>query len=250
MKKILLSVLFAFIAINFHSCVEEKIIYQTVACFSMPSVVSAGDYINFTNCSKYADSYRWDFADGIQSNDFQPVHYYEEEGKYNVSLTAFAGNMSDQMRQTITVLPPTILSVRVFYVGTNEVVTDCSVRIYGTEQDWVDETNMIVEGMTNQNGDVDFIYMGSQEYFIDAWKQADGGSYNNWNLGYATDILIPNTINYYDVDVEYVADQPTKKYRIVSVKRVSPSDRETPLSNKIDIHKNKAKASDYHKRRQ
>ncbi|MEM9685965.1 MAG: PKD domain-containing protein [Bacteroidota bacterium] len=44
--------------------------------------------INFTNLSFSATDYHWDFGDGDTSNEKAPVHTYEEDGAYVVSLTA------------------------------------------------------------------------------------------------------------------------------------------------------------------
>lgn len=42
----------------------------------------------FRNLSVNADRYEWDFGDGSSSIDVNPIHTYDEEGKYNVSLIA------------------------------------------------------------------------------------------------------------------------------------------------------------------
>jgi gliding motility-associated-like protein len=40
------------------------------------------------NLSANADSYWWDFGDGTTSTEFDPIHYYTEEGVYDVTLIA------------------------------------------------------------------------------------------------------------------------------------------------------------------
>lgn len=42
----------------------------------------------FTNTSAQADRFEWDFGDGNRSEDAEPVHVYQQPGKYNVCLTA------------------------------------------------------------------------------------------------------------------------------------------------------------------
>ena len=42
----------------------------------------------FTNLSTFADSYLWDFGDGNTSTEINPVHTYQEDGTYVVSLIA------------------------------------------------------------------------------------------------------------------------------------------------------------------
>ncbi len=43
--------------------------------------------VTFTNQSQFADTYYWDFGDGNQSNQENPVYTYYEAGTYQVSLT-------------------------------------------------------------------------------------------------------------------------------------------------------------------
>ena len=42
--------------------------------------------VYFENNSEYGHTYLWDFGDGTFSDEFEPVHTYEESGYYNVSL--------------------------------------------------------------------------------------------------------------------------------------------------------------------
>jgi hypothetical protein len=44
--------------------------------------------ITFTNTSQKAVTYMWDFGDGTNSTDMNPVHLYTATGMYNVCLTA------------------------------------------------------------------------------------------------------------------------------------------------------------------
>ncbi|MCB0760495.1 MAG: PKD domain-containing protein [Flavobacteriales bacterium] len=41
------------------------------------------------NLSQNATSYLWDFHDGTTSTEFNPIHYYQEEGLYDISLIAY-----------------------------------------------------------------------------------------------------------------------------------------------------------------
>ncbi|MCB0704855.1 MAG: S8 family serine peptidase [Saprospiraceae bacterium] len=60
--------------------------------------------VSFTNLSTDADTYLWDFGDGIgQSPDFEPVYTYAEAGDYEVSLVATNDCFEDIFSQTITV---------------------------------------------------------------------------------------------------------------------------------------------------
>ena len=44
--------------------------------------------VTFTNTSENADSYSWDFGDGMMSSEESPVHTYDADGSYTVVLTA------------------------------------------------------------------------------------------------------------------------------------------------------------------
>ena len=44
--------------------------------------------VTFTNLTKYADKYEWDFGDGSKSSQVHPMHTYAEPGAYLVKLIA------------------------------------------------------------------------------------------------------------------------------------------------------------------
>ena len=58
------------------------------AGFSFTPDVANYKQISFTNLSFSATDYQWDFGDGNTSSEKAPVHTYEEDGTYVVSLTA------------------------------------------------------------------------------------------------------------------------------------------------------------------
>jgi PKD repeat protein len=62
-----------------------------------------GMEVTFTNSSKDADTYAWDFGDGGSSTEMSPVHTYAENGDYSVSLTATGEGGEDVMTQTVTI---------------------------------------------------------------------------------------------------------------------------------------------------
>lgn len=55
--------------------------------------------VTFTNTSRNATSYTWDFGDGNTSTDENPVHTYAADGVYSVTLTASDG--SDESVTTV-----------------------------------------------------------------------------------------------------------------------------------------------------
>ena len=76
--------------------------------------------IIFTNTSKYAQRFSWNFGDGKTSTEKNPKHRYSEAGTYTVTLTAYNGTLSDRIDRRITITKPTkcyCLGVRYERVG-------------------------------------------------------------------------------------------------------------------------------------
>ncbi|WP_231427525.1 PKD domain-containing protein [Pedobacter sp. Leaf250] len=46
----------------------------------------------FTNTSQYGDYFKWDFGDGIFSTEKSPIHTYQTDGTFRITLTAFSKN--------------------------------------------------------------------------------------------------------------------------------------------------------------
>ena|SRR5687768_11681299 len=80
---------------------------KPIARFSMSAEhAEAPATISFTNQSENADSYLWDFGDGMQSMETNAEHTYPASGQYVVSLTAKKENKSDKMSKPLSVDPP------------------------------------------------------------------------------------------------------------------------------------------------
>jgi PKD repeat protein len=63
----------------------------------------SGSTVTFTNTSVDATSYSWDFGDGNNSTEENPVHTYEADATYTVVLTATNDNGSDMSTQSVTI---------------------------------------------------------------------------------------------------------------------------------------------------
>jgi hypothetical protein len=64
--------------------------------------------VSFTNKSKYATTYLWDFGDGITDTATSPVHNYKSGGLRAVQLIVFGPGGVDTVKQNVTVPnPPT-----------------------------------------------------------------------------------------------------------------------------------------------
>ena len=71
--------------------------------------ISADNFleVTFSNFSQDANSYLWDFGDGNSSTDENPVHTYDAEGDYTVTLTATgADNKTASSSKSFTLTDP------------------------------------------------------------------------------------------------------------------------------------------------
>ena len=56
-----------------------------------PRVVLIPDQPLFTDNNSFgANSFLWDFGDGSTSTEFEPQHFYQQEGTYDISLIAYS----------------------------------------------------------------------------------------------------------------------------------------------------------------
>jgi len=100
MKKTNLTILIVAIAaaINFSSCKKDS---DKPAPFVFYSVSIDGSTVTFTNESKGAVSYEWDFGDGSTSTDESPTHTYPGKGKYVPTLYATAADGTKAEASTV-----------------------------------------------------------------------------------------------------------------------------------------------------
>jgi PKD repeat protein len=145
--------------------------------------VQPNETVNFTNVSENSTSFHWDFGDGTYSNVPNPTHVYTSEGIFVVSLTAYSrdGN-TDRATIEIEVYYDVELEVTVAewnrdYI-IDHLIADASVRLYPSLYDWDHETNMVVEGFTDNYGVVLFTGLLPQRYYVDVWTPY----YNNFLL--------------------------------------------------------------------
>lgn len=73
--------------------------------------VQKGTTVTFTNTSRYANSYFWDFGDSETSKEMNPTHTYNKAGDFTVVLIATNITKKNRYSQTITIsqteFPPT-----------------------------------------------------------------------------------------------------------------------------------------------
>jgi cyclophilin family peptidyl-prolyl cis-trans isomerase len=77
------------------------------ATFLKPTtkLVAPADY-TFTNTTKVADAYEWDFGDGTTSKEVSPTHRYNRSGNYTVTLKATKGTKVAIRKEMIQVSAP------------------------------------------------------------------------------------------------------------------------------------------------
>ena len=80
--------------------------YITIEPPAIPDFTSSvnGLSVAFTNNSSNATSYEWEFGDGNTSTEVNPVHTYDEDGVYTVTLTATNDCGSITTTQTVTIV--------------------------------------------------------------------------------------------------------------------------------------------------
>ena len=201
MKKIFIFILmFPLIMI---SC--EK---SPVAVFHTDTLeTEVGHDVIFYNDSENANRFKWDFGDGFISTEANPLHSYKATGTYEVKLTAISkSDLQDEASITITVLVPTLLEITVLEYYNEDIVPGASVTLYPTLEDWDNQTNMIIEGFTDQYGIAVFAGLEPFIHYVDVWEQ----NYDNYALR-AEDVafvrtpeITPHQINRFIAYVDFV----------------------------------------------
>ncbi|MEO1627784.1 MAG: PKD domain-containing protein, partial [Bacteroidota bacterium] len=70
-----------------------------------PDGAKAPAKVQFSNESKKAESYEWDFGDGQKSTEESPEHRYTSSGSFNVILKATKGEKSTTKSKIVNVKP-------------------------------------------------------------------------------------------------------------------------------------------------
>jgi|GEM_PF-5714416 len=112
--------------------------------------------ITFTNTSRNADSYRWDFGDGTTATSINPVKEYTRAGNYKVKLTAVGKNNSAESTADITLnaqTPTDNTGTITFWTKTDLKVGKINVTVNGISQGTITQfhTNGVTCGQGNVN---------------------------------------------------------------------------------------------------
>ena len=101
MRKILPVVIFTLI-ILWMGCKKDDDNNDPVAQFSWELTQTPGE-VNFTNQSSNAQTYEWNFGDGKMTTQKDPVHVYEQNETYYVSLKVFGNQKTSTARDTLLI---------------------------------------------------------------------------------------------------------------------------------------------------
>ncbi len=97
----------ALIMLSLNACKKSDKGGGTKAVFSY---VADGFNVNFTNFSRNATSYSWDFGDGSNqtSEKKSPQHVFKSKGDFLVTLTAKNGSTVSTFTDTVSIIGPNI----------------------------------------------------------------------------------------------------------------------------------------------
>ncbi len=178
------------------------------AYFSTETVQpEVGEVVYFTNDSRYAESFEWDFGDGFISNEVNPDHVFTGTGTFEVSLTAFSGNGQESKAfLSLQVMIPTLLEIEVLEYYDEYIVPDASVYLYPTLADWDNQTNVTSEGFTDSNGKVVFSNLDPFVYYVDVYEAThDNYALRNEDVAFIrTSEIMPHQINRFIAYVDIV----------------------------------------------
>jgi hypothetical protein len=198
--------------------------YNPVADFTASTdVAEPYETIYFENNSSESTSYYWDFGDGQSSSEVNPDHFYSNEGTYTISLTAKQRRGgSDVAYLTIDVyytqLEVTVAEWNSNYL-LNNLISNASVTLYATYNDWLNLHNPIETQMTNINGVALFLHVEPAIYYIDVYHPY----YNNFGIGQEdvsfieTLSLVKSMTNTFTAWVDYVQPSIQQQNRSIRI---------------------------------
>ncbi len=127
--------------------------------------------VQFTDLSQYATGWNWNFGDGANSIEKNPIHIYSAAGNYTANLTVSNENGTASKLATINVSAKTVLPVFPGYtnpptdpnhdglyedVNGNGMIDFDDVVAYYDNMDWIGENTQIGFFDYNKNSLIDF----------------------------------------------------------------------------------------------
>ena len=164
-----------------------------------------GSEVFFRNSSDNADTYEWDFGDGTYSRAREPIHIYKLVGTYKVTLSAFSKKGRESTStMSLKVVEPTLLVIEVMEYYDEYKVGGASVVLYPTLKDWDNETNAIIEGITDNSGIVVFGDLKPGFHYVDVWeKNHDNWQFRDEDVNNIKAEVIPDAVQWFRAWVDY-----------------------------------------------
>ena len=200
---------FGSILLGLTSCQKEP----TASFTASKTAVVTDETITFTNTSKDGDNYKWEFGDGVTSTLANPTHSYENEGTYNVQMTAYSknGKKSNKATATITVTKANAIK----YDGNNYPLTKGYLENYGYNSNTdsynfditlVDNGITMVQGDLAGTGNIIYVELYSYSNFVSGtYTFSNSGSAQTFDTGWVG-------INYditNDIGINYACTEGT-----------------------------------------
>lgn len=169
-KTVLAFILLSISILTIHSCKKADPRPVPTAAFTW---ANAGEgIVQFTDASKEADSYAWDFGNGMTSTEKSPKHDYGKNGKFTVTLTVKNVSGDNKTSQTIDVssipAPKTDFTVA---LGADGLVTFTNTSTGATTFAWE-----LGDGTTSTEASPRKTYTENKKYSVSLLATGKGGT--------------------------------------------------------------------------
>ncbi|MCG8326719.1 MAG: PKD domain-containing protein [Chitinophagales bacterium] len=128
--------------------------------------------VSFTNNSTQADTYIWNFGDGENSNQLNPVHTYQAPGNYTVTLNASNANCNAAASQNLFLMINAVgeatdeQSVVLYPNPTDGIICVQSDWQWDTWKLWNMQGQLIKHGLRSDSNCLDFSVLPGSLYYI------------------------------------------------------------------------------------
>ena len=158
------------ITVLFFSCQKEPI----ATFITSKNTAYIGESIKFTNQSKDAHTFNWDFDDETTSNEENPSHAFKNARTYNITLTATGNGGTSTFNKSITIKypePVANFSANKTKANTGEVIlfTNSSKNANSYNWNFGDGTNSVEENPTHS-------FSTKGNYEVELTATGDGGT--------------------------------------------------------------------------
>ncbi len=127
-------------------CGGPSVFHQSIPVIPWPvagfdashAAALVGQTLAFTDTSTYADTYLWDFGDGVTSTLAAPTHAYTAPGTYTVTLTATNACQASVFTQGVTVYGQAVagFDASLSQVGVGQLVYFTNQSLYAEDYAW------------------------------------------------------------------------------------------------------------------